>query len=87
MRAQNLALVFLALPVHIPQDLSLVSDGSTGLSVPDPVLQFSSVSQQLGPSCKCPNGHREGMFPRPQGERSLRAKGTPGEQCAAPAPC
>lgn len=65
MRVQNLTLVFPALPVRIPQDLSLVSDGSSGLGVPDPVLQFSSVSQQLGPSCKCPSGHREGMFPRP----------------------
>lgn len=65
MRVQNLALVFPALPVRIPQDFSLVSDGSSGMGVPDPVLQFSSVSQKLGPSCKCPSGHREGMFPRP----------------------
>lgn len=72
MSVQNLAFGF---SVHIPLDLSLVSDGSTGLGVPDPVLQFSSVSQQLGPSCKCPNGHREGMFPQPQGKGHRRQRG------------
>lgn len=72
-------MVFPALPVHTPppppRDLSLVSDASTGPGVPGPVLQSLSVSQQLGPSCKCPDGHREGMFPQPHGERSPRQRG------------
>lgn len=69
------------MPPH-PGDLSLVLGASTGPGVPDPVLQSSGVSQQLGPSCKCPHGHGEGMFPQPHGERSPRAKGTlgPGER-------
>lgn len=82
MRVLNfLVLVFPALPVRTtpppppPPDLSLVSDASTGPGVPGPVLQSLGVSQQLGPSCKCPDGRREGMFPQLHGERSPRQRG------------
>lgn len=63
MRVRNfLILVFPALPLCSPWDLAPVSDASAGPGVPGAVLQPPGVSQQLGPSCKGPGAHREGML-------------------------